>query len=162
MSLEWLGFRDGGTPSNLNTSTSFELIAPAGASAIVVPDITVKRVVGNISFLAQSGVVATSNVAAMLFKANVGGDQVIDNDIPPLTTDVDDFDHAGIMWWQTWPGVSAPVLPADYDDVPLVVPLDITVQRKMDKRDTLILRIDAGTTARVRVSVNLRVLIRNY
>ncbi len=162
VSLEWCGFRDGGTPSNLNTSTLFELVPPAGASAVVVTDFTVLRVVGNLSFQSQSGVTSSAAVGAMLFRANVGADQAIDADVPPLTTDVDDFDNNRIMWWQTWSSVAAAAASADFDEVARVVPIDITVKRKMDKRDTLVMRVDAGTTARVRVSVNLRALIRIY
>ncbi len=160
--LEWLGFRDGGTPANLNTSTSFELIAPAGASAVVVNDATVLRVVGNLTFTAQSAVTAGSAVGVMLFKANVGADQTIDADVPPLTTDVDDFANENIMWWKVWQSVLALSASADWDEVSFEVPIDIKVKRRIEKRDTLVMRIDAATTGRTRVSANLRCLIRVY
>lgn len=161
-SLEWIGFRSGGTPGNLNTSISHELLGPAAQTAIVIVDATVLRVVGMLGFTAQSGVTSGTAVGAMLFKANVGSDDTIDADVPPLSTDVDDFDNPNIMWWQTWQSVLAPSAAADFDEVAFHVPLDITVKRKLSKRDTLVLRVDALTTGRTRVTVNLRTLIRTY
>ena len=162
ISLEWLGFRDAGIPANLDTAVSYELVAPGAAGAIAKDDLTVLRVVGNLSFTAQSGVIAGSTLGAMLFKANVGGDQVIDDDFSALVTDVDKFDHSGIMWWQSWQGLLPQTATSEFDEVPVVVPIDIKVKRKLNKRDTLIMRVDAGTTGRSRVSANLRTLIRIY
>ncbi len=162
ISLEWLGFRDGGIPGNLNTSTVFELVPPAGASAAVEHDVTHLRTVGNISFTAQSAVVAGTSLGAILFKGNVGADQAVDADVPPLSTDVDDFDNSGIMWWQTWQSLLPAGPAADFDEAAVVIPIDIRVKRRLSKRDNIQLRIDAGTTARARVSVNVRTLIRVY
>lgn len=159
-SYEWLGFRDGGADANLDTSTSFELIAPAGASAVLLPDFTVIRVVGQIGLRYQSTVTTSTRCGAMLQHVNVGGDQTIDNQISPLSTDVDDFDHKGIMWWQTWTTPTSEAQAADQDQVPRYIPIDIKVKRIIDKRDSLVLRIDASTTGRLRASVNVRVLVK--
>ena len=159
-SYEWLGFRDGGADANLDTSTAFELIAPAGASAVLLPDFTVLRVVGQLGFRYQSTVTTSTRVGAMLQKVNVGGDQTIDGQINPLSTDVDDFDHEGIMWWQTWTTPVSEAQAADQDQVPRYIPIDIRVKRIINKRDSLVLRIDASTTARVRASCNVRVLVK--
>ncbi len=156
---EWTGFRDGGTPANLNTSVLFELVPPDGASAVVNLLPKIRRVVGNIGFTSQSTVTSASTVGAMLFMANVGADQTIDADVPPLTTDPDDFNNKGIMWWQTWQAVLSEGPAADWDEHAHTVPIDIKVNRQMRARDTLVLRLDAGTTARTRATVNLRVLI---
>ncbi len=156
---EWTGFRDGGTPANLDTSVSFELVPPDGASSVVNLLPRIRRVVGDLSFSNQSTVVAGASIGYMFFMGNVGADQTIDADVPPLTTDPDDFNNAGIMHWHTVRDMLENSAPAEYDEASLRVPIDLKFNRKMKARDTFVLRVDAGTTARARVSVNLRVLI---
>lgn len=160
-SYEWLGTRDGGAEANLDVSTAFELMAPAGASAVLLPDFTVVRIVGLLGLRFQSGVTTSTRVGAMVQKVNVGGDQTSDDSIDPLSTDVDDFDHSGIMWWQTWTCPVASVAAAEADSAAaFLVPIDIKIKRIINKRDRLILRVDASTTARMRASCNVRVLAR--
>ncbi len=160
VSYEWLGFRDAGSESNLDTSTSFELVGPAGASGILHPEYTVMRIIGTIGFRYQATVTTSTRAGAIVQLANVGGDQAIDNGINPLSTDLDDFDHKGIMWWRTWTNPVAEVVVAEGDEIQRVIPVDIKTKRIITKRDTLIVRIDASTTARLRTSVNLRVLVK--
>ncbi len=163
ISLEWLGFRDGGASAALDTSAIFELIPPAAESAVIETDLTVLRVVGQLCFKNQGTVTTPTTIGAMLFKGNVGGDQTIDDGINPLTTDPDNFDHSGIMWWQTWPSIPySHGVTGEYDVGSVVMPIDIKVKRKLDKKDTLIMRVDAGTTGRAVCSCNLRTLIRIY
>jgi len=162
VSLEWVGFRSGGSQGNLNTTVIHEIIGPAAASTIVQTDLTVLRVVGVISIAAQNTVAATTSIGMMLRVANVGGDQVINESVSPLSTDVDDFDNSGIMWWRTISRAGAGVAAADLDTIAFHIPFDIKVKRKMDKRDTLILELEAGSTAVARASVDLRCLIRTY
>lgn len=162
VSYEWLGFMSGGTPANLDTSVQHELIPPSGASSVLDLEFTVLRCVGQLSFNMQSGVVAPVGVGAMIQKVTVGGDQVIDNIVNPLTTDPDDFDDRGIMWWWVAHQVGPHTPIADVDSVSVVVPFDVRTKRKMSKRDTLVLRVDAGTTAVSRVAVQCRTLIRTY
>ncbi len=159
---EWLGFRDGGAAGNLDTSTVFELIPPSGASSVVINEFMLHRVVGMMSFSNQGSVTATTHAGAVLQQADVGGDQVIDDGVPPLTTDLDEFANPGILWWQTWGSITAPVAAADYDTTALHVPLDVKGKRRFGKRKTLILRVDAATTARLKVAVNVRVLIEHF
>ncbi len=162
ISLEWLGFRDAGIDANLDTDVTFELIPPAGAAGVGFLDLTVLRVVGDLSFRNQGAVVASVPVGAMLHVANVGGDQAIDDGINPLSTDLDDFDHRGIMWWRSWTALMAHAPIADVDTIPTVVPFDIKVKRKLSKRDTFIMRVAAGASSISQVSLNCRVLMRQY
>ncbi len=156
---EWTGFRDGGVAANLDTSVSFELVPPDGPSAVVNLLPKVVRCVGVLNIRNQSSVTSNSSIGIMLFMANVGADQTIDADVPPLTTDPDDFSNKSIIWWNTFATVAAAGPAADYDTSGVNIPLDIKVNRKMRARDTLVLRVDAGTTARVRASLNLRTLL---
>ncbi len=160
-SLEWLGFADGGVNSNLDTTTTFELVPPAGASGVVEKDLTVLRIVGDISISAQTSVVASSAVGMMIGVRSVGRDQVIDEAYVPLSTDPDDLDNS-VMWKFVAANFGAHLAIADQDVTSVVVPVDITVKRKMSKRDTLVLTIQAEVTARKRAAVNLRTLIRVY
>ena len=160
-SLEWIGFRDAGIDGNLDVSTEFELVPPSAASSVLLPDVTVLRILGDVSIRNQSTVTAMSTFGMMVQKVNVGGDQTIDDGINPNSTDVDDFDHSGIMWWRTF---SAPNYghgtTAEYDSIPIHIPFDIKTKRRLNKRDSIILRIQAGTTGRLQASVNCRVLVK--
>ena len=162
ISFEWVGFRSGGTQGNLDTSITHEIVPPAGAAAVIQPDITLYRVVGMISLTAQAAGATTTGIGMQLRVASVGGDQVIDETLNPLTTDVDLFDDKGIIWWQSYGRLGANVAAADLDIVGVHIPIDVKVKRKMDKRDTLVLRIDASTTGISRVSVETRCLIRTF
>lgn len=158
---EWTGFRDGGVPANLDTSTSFELVPPDGASAVVNLLPRCLRVVGDLSFQAQGSNVTNTPVGIMLRMSNVGADQTIDSDVSPLTTDPDEFHNARILWWRTHLSLFPPGLQsADWDTSMYHYPIDIKINRKMKARDTLVLRVDAATTARMRVSVNVRCLLQ--
>ncbi len=158
---EWTGFRDAGATGNLDTSTLFELVPPDGPSAVVNLFPRIRRVVGDLSFQSQGSNVTNTPIGIMLRMSNVGADQTIDSDVSPLSTDPDEFHNARILWWRThlslFPASSAA---AEWDTTALHYPIDIKLNRKMQARDTLVLRIDAGTTGRMRVSVNLRCLIQ--
>ena len=162
VSFEWLGFTDGGASGNLNTQSQFELIPPAGASGVIVPDLTVYRVVGSVTVRAQSGVTSGTSLGIRVSVHNVGGDQTIDNMFSALSSDPDDMDFAGTMYKRVISNALAPVAAADFDTVGVEYPIDIKVKRKMNKRDTLMCVMDAAITARLVAFCNLRVLIRTY
>ena len=162
VSLEWLGFHDGGTPANLDTQTAFELVPPGPASGAVESDLTVLRVVGNVSTMLQNTQTVPATVGMQLHVGNVGGDQAVDDAPNPLSTDIDDADHAGIMWWMVYGQPTNSVASADRDLVAVQYPIDIKVKRKLSKRDTLVFRVESSTTGIMRVFVNLRTLIRLY
>ncbi len=158
---EWTGFRDGGTAANLNTSTAFELVPPDGTSSVINLLPRIRRVVGTIGFSLQGSVTSATPVGAVLALENVGRDQVIDAGVEPLSTDADSFGLKQILWWQTW----RDMLPeagttGEWDEMSKHYEIDVKLNRPMKARDTLILRIDAATTARARVSVNLRCLVQ--
>ena len=161
VSLEWLGFTDAGISAGLDTTTSFELIPPASADSVVVADFTVLRVVGNIALSNQSAVTSNSAVGMQLGVRSVGRDQVIDETFDPLSADTDDLDNK-VMWQWIAATPGPAVVAADLDLISLIIPVDIKVKRKMNKRDSLVLTCKAATTARKEVSCNLRVLVRQY
>ena len=164
VSLEWMGFRDAGAAANLVTSdTRFELVPPAGASAVVIPDLTILRIVGHVTIGQQAGVTTNTGCNFLIHKVNVGGDQTIDDTLTPASTDPDDFDHAGIMYWYGHPRAGLTNGPAaDFDQSVRVIPIDIKTKRKLDKRDTLVLSARAAALNTLAMSVNLRVLTRTY
>ena len=159
--LEWIGFRDGGVSANLDTTANFELVPPASADGVVIADITVLRVVGQICISNQGAVTTNAAVGMMLGVRSVGKDQTIDEVYTPLGTDVDELDN-GVMWqWVAstpGPGVAA----GDLDLVSLIIPVDITVKRRVEKRDSLVLTATASTSGRKELSVNLRCLIKHF
>ena len=158
--LEWTGFVDGGTAANLDTTTSFELIPPAAATAVIQPDLTVLRILGTISLSNQSAVTSNTAVGIHIGVRSVGRDQTIDEAYVPLSTDVDDLDN-GVMWRWSTNSPGAGVAAGDMDLVSLILPVDIKVKRRLDKRDTLVCTIEAATTARKEASVALRCLIKH-
>lgn len=157
---EWLGFRDSGVAGNLNTRTSFELVPSAGASSAIHPDLVVMRIVGDVSVRQQAGVTTSSRLGLLIGVSNVGGDQVIDNPFNPISTDVDDFDHPGIMFWRNWQTPQYGVSMADADNQEMTIPIDVKTKRKLNKRDTLVCVMEAGSTNTLRASCNLRVYIK--
>ncbi len=121
---------------------------------------TVKRVVGALSVRNQSGVTLTSGFAACLQVVSFANDQVtIQDQVSSLSTDTDDFSRKGIKWWQTWGGQFSSAVPADYDDATQMIPVDLKMNAKLTRNQGLELRMDAVVTARVRVGVDLRVLV---
>ncbi len=158
--FEWAGFRDAGAAANLNTSVVFELIPPDGASSVVNLLPRVRRVVGSLDFSLQNTVTSPTEIGWVFFMGNVQGDQTIDNSVPPLTTDPDEFGLSQIVQWQTYRDAVKAVANAEFDSTSMRIPIDFKLNRPMKARDTFVLRIDAGTTARARVSVNLRVLMQ--
>ena len=159
--MEWTGFADGGADVNLDTTTSFELWPPSGAASVAEVDTTVLRIVGFISIGNQSAVTANAAVGIHIGVRSVGRDQTIDEAYVPLSTDADDLDN-GRMWGWVSTKAGAPVAAADLDLISLLIPVDIKINRRMQKRDTLVCTIQAGTTARKTASVNLRALVRAY
>lgn len=155
---------DGGIGANLTASVlDFELIPPGAADSIGVDDSTVLRIVGSVSILTQSGVLTSTRAGFGILKTDVGSDQTSNTDWDPIDTDIDSLDNNGVMFWWALAkanGVHGPA--ADFDQVPVVIPLDIRVKRKMEKRDRLILRARAGAANVSAMSVNLRVLTRTY
>ncbi len=161
VSYEWVGFADGGTDTNLDTTTSFELWPPGAADSVAEPDVTVLRIVGNISLGNQSAVTSNAAVGIHIGVRSVGRDQTIDEAYVPLSTDADDLDNGRMFNWVSTKAGPAVVV-ADLDTISLIIPVDIKVGRKMNKRDTLVCTIQAAVTARKTASVNLRALIRSY
>ncbi len=159
-SYEWIGFRDGGVTSNLNTNVAFELIPPNVDDTVGVDVFTALRVVGEIAFSAQSSVITATRVGIVLLASDVGADQTVDELVDPLSTDVDDFANKDIMWWWTGKGVAQTVA-ADFDQVPLQIPIDIRVKRLIGKRTRLFFNVTANPTAAARVTCNVRCLLRH-
>ena len=162
VSYEWMGFRDGGVDTNLDVLSQFELVPPAAAGSIGIPDVTCLRIVGDVTFRLQSGVTANTNIGVMIGKRSVSSDQVVDELFDPLSNDVDSQDLDGIMFWRTLSSVPFAGPSGDADNQAWVMPIDIRVARKLDKRDTIVIVLEAGTTARIRAATNLRVLTRSY
>ena len=159
--LEWIGFRDGGVSTNLDTTANFVIVPAASADSIVVPDVTVLRVVGQITISNQGAVTTNAAVGFMMGVRSVGKDQTIDEAYTPLGTDTDELDN-GVMWQWVCATPGAAVANADLDVISLIIPVDITVKRKIEKRDLLVLTATASTTGRKEVSVNLRCLIKHH
>ncbi len=159
--LQWIGFRDGGAASNLVTAnTDFELL-PDATGTLLTPDATLLRIVGFLSLGNQAGITSAVNFGFILLKAKVDNAGAILDTIAPLSTDIDDFDHGGILHWRTQHKVqSSGAAPADYDDQTQIIPIDVKVKRRFDKMDTLVLRAAAGAATNIRLSVNLRVLFK--
>ncbi len=156
---EWVGFRDAGTQANLDTTAAFELFPPFADQSIGTLDMTVLRVVGDLQIMKQAGIVSGDAMGITLVAADVGDDQTVDEAVNPLSTDVDEFHNNTIMWW--WSGRPAfPVAMADADLIPWRIPLDIRVKRILRKRTRLVFNCTAATTGRLRVSCNVRVLVR--
>ncbi len=159
---EWIGFSDAAGGTNLvTTATRFGLVPPAPASGVIEPDITVQRVVGTLAVRNQTGVTTSTALSMAVHVVGVGSDQTIDDDYVPQHSDADALDHP-VLWWWSAQNVTAAVAAADYDTTSLIIPVDIKVKRKLDKRDTLILTAVAGGANISRLSVNLRCLIRQY
>ncbi len=157
---EWLGFRDAGVAANLDTNTAFELVPPAAASDIGTLQMTVVRVVGTFECRKQASVISNDPVGIVLLASPVGRDQTVDEVLEPLSQDVDEFSVRDVMWWWNGSGIaSAPI--ADCDIVPYVIPIDIKVKRILTKRTRLFFNVTCATTARMRVSCNVRVLVKH-
>lgn len=121
---------------------------------------TVKRIVGQISVRNQSGVTLTAGFGACIQVVSFAADQTtIQDQISSLSTDVDDFSRKGIKWWNVWGGQSSSGVPADYDDFAQNIPVDLKMNAKLNRNHGLELRMDAVVTGRVRVGVDLRVLV---
>ena len=156
---EWIGFRDAGAAANLDTSTAFELLPPAADTGVGEGAFTVHRVVGELGVRHQSGIVSHDPVGIVLTADDVGDDQTVGEPVDPQSTDVDEMASKKIMWWWNGSGMAgAPV--ADTDIVDYRIPLDIRVKRILDKRTRLVITAQATTTGRMRVSCNVRTLIR--
>ncbi len=158
LSYEWVGFRDAGLQANLDTATAFELLPPVSDTTVGSSQFTVHRVVGQIAIMKQAGIVSGDNMGIVLQNAEVGDDQTADEDVDPLSTDIDEFANKGIMWWWSGrPPFPGPV--ADADLSPWIIPIDIKVKRIVRKRNRLVFSAAAATAGRLRMTVNVRVLI---
>ena len=156
---EWVGTRAGATLANLNTTVVHEIIPVIADDTVGIQSFTVYRVVGQISVLAQAGIVNANALGLVLGVEDAGSDQMSDNSLPTTSTDVDAFHHKGIMWWWTgFPTFSGPM--TDADENAWILPIDIKVKRIIHKRQRLVLTAEAATTARLRLTVNVRALIR--
>ncbi len=156
---EWVGTRSGPGLANLNTTVVYEIIPVIADDTVGIQSFTVYRVVGLITVMSQAGIVNANALGMVLGVEDAGTDQTSDNTLPTTSTDVDAFHHKGIMWW--WTGF--PVFPSgmtDSDESGMHVPIDIKVKRIIHKRQRLVLTAECATTARLRIGVNLRCLIR--
>ena len=155
-----MGFRGGGTFSNLDTATTFELVPPGDAGDVVAPDMTVVRIVGMIGARNQSGVTAATTAGMIFQRVTFSGDQTtILDQVNSLSTDPDDFSRDGILFWNTMPTSVSPTVGADFDEVSRWWPIDIKQKTRLNRNQGLELRMDAAVTGRVRVNVNIRVLV---
>ncbi len=158
--FEWVGFRDAGTPANLDTTTNFEILPPVADTTVGSSQFTVYRIVGELAILHQAGVVTRDRLGIVLVAAEVGDDQTADEAVNPISTDVDEFADKTIMWW--WSGnPSFPTGAADSDIIPFIIPVDIKVRRIIKKRTRLVFNATAGSTARLAMTCNVRALIRH-
>lgn len=158
--FEWVGFRDGGTFANLNTQVGFELLPPVADTTVGSSQFTVYRVVGQLALMHQTGIVSSDRMGIVLVASEVGDDQTVDEPVNPLSTDIDEFADRTIMWW--WTGSPEfKTSAADSDVVPWVIPIDIKVRRLIKKRTRLEFQAAAATTGRLRMTVNVRALIRH-
>ena len=156
----WMGFRAGGTFSNLDTATTFELVPPGDPGDVVAPDMTVVRCVGFIGARNQSGVTAATTAGYCIQKVSFAGDQVTINDqVDSLSTDPDLFSKDGILLWGQMPTSVAASPAADFDEVSQVVAIDVKQKARLNRNEGLELRMDAAVTGRVRVNVSIRVLV---
>ena len=163
VSFEWMGFRDGGTLASLTTATTdFEIVPPASAGGIGISDSTVYRIVGQIGISNQAGVVTRTALGMGIVLSPVGEDQTSDLDWSPRSTDIDAQDENGVMWWYVAPRAGPEGPAADYDTSSLVLPIDIRVKRRLQKRDRIVLRAVAGSANVLEIAVNLRALVRTY
>ncbi len=157
--FEWIGFRSGGLAANLNVQSEHEIMPPNLANTVGVEALTVVRVVGMVAVRQQAGVITTSAFGWHLGVWSVGGDQTIDDLPTAVSTDIDDIANKRIMHWQTYQRPAYGSSIADADEIPFLMPFDIKVRRRITKRETLLLLATASDTARLRLSVDCRVLI---
>ncbi len=154
-----MGFRGGGTYANLNTAIVFEILPPIADDTVGIQSFTCHRIVGSIFLMHQSGIVSNDTAGVVVGVESVGADQTSDDPFLPTTTDTDALAHKGVMWW--WTGqmtFGGPI--ADSDVTPYELKVDITVKRKVDKRQRLVISCAANTTGRLRILPNVRALIR--
>lgn len=158
--FEWVGFRDAGTFANLDTTVGFEILPPVPDSTVGSSQFTVYRIVGQLAVMHQTGIVSSDRMGIVLVAAEVGDDQTVDEPVDPISTDIDEFADKTIMWW--WSGSPTWGVPiADSDVTPWHIPIDIKVRRIIKKRTRLVFNATAATTARLRMTCNVRVLIRH-
>ena len=157
---EWCGFRDAGTPANLNTQVGFELLPPVSDTTVGSSQFVIVRIVGTLELLHQAGVVTRDRCGIVLVSSHVGDDQTVDEAIDPLSTDIDEFADKQIMWW--WSGnPEFPTAAVDTDIVPWRIPVDIKVRRVIKKRMRLEFQAKASSTGRLAMCCNVRALIKH-
>ncbi len=156
---EWIGFRSGASFGALNTTNIHELIPPIADNTVGIQAFTVHRIVGTVQIRQQTGVFSASAFGVMVGVEDAGLDQVSDNPLVPLSTDIDHMAHKGIMFaWVGWSEYPGPLTTADITG--FSIPLDIKVKRIIAKRERLVIVVAAEVTARLAAIVNVRALIK--
>jgi len=161
--LVWFGFHNV-TPIAITATPVVTELVPDGMAGNFLRDLKLVRVVGEVTVTPQSAATASSPIGLGIIRTRhtVAGSimgTVIQYD--PLSTDVDSFAQDWLWRRMSTPRYGGPLdaTGLDYADV---WPIDLKGRptlRKLEKNHGLQLVAVAETTARVQISISLRILL---
>ncbi len=152
---EWSGFVNLTAIAITDTTANIELFPDAMTGAVGTPDILIKRIVGQITIEPVSASTASGMIGLAVYRHQANeASQIVTPD--PLSTDIDARALDEMWSWRSVPKYGAPLDATGLNLVDMI-PVDIKIKRRLDKRHGIILGFRAITDAQSQLRVNLRV-----
>lgn len=154
VSYEWSGFLNTTPLSLLTTVTAQELLGDAMQGSVGTPDLTVHRIVGLISVRPNASATSAGMIGLEIQRVVADSTSAIVVN-SPLDTDIDARAN-DVMWG--WHGRPELNLSITDDSGTFLIPVDVRIKRRLDKRHGVVLASLADATGRYEIQTALRVL----